>query len=300
MSWAPLTMNDGWNRIPRIAYGTWGRGNGEEAIAYVSNALSVGCTHIDSAQVYKNDAEAGAAIRASGLKREDIYITTKYSSLAEIDTSIRNSCDWFGVDSVDIYLIHGPNHAKPDIPTIWKKMEGIKEAGLAKSIGVSKFMVSHLEILLESAKIKSAVNQIMVHPQVMHIQGPVIEFCKKEGIVVEGYCPLLPLIHYSDGLVATLAHEIAQRLGVKPEQVLIAWSKSKGVVVVTSSTKKERLEDILSAGELELSPEDIKAIDAAGLADPQELPTPAMVMARHNSTRRNTLIWLKKRLMPIR
>ncbi|KAH9916860.1 Aldo/keto reductase [Fomitopsis serialis] len=273
MLWAPLTMNDG-NRIPRIAYGTWRRGNGEEAIAYVSNALSVGFTHIDSAQVYKNEAEAGAAIRASGLKREDIFITTKYSSLADIDTSIRNSCDWFGVDSVDLYLIHGPNHAKPDIPTIWKKMEGINEAGLAKSIGVSKFMVSHLEILLESANIRPAVNQIMVHPQVMHIQGPVIEFCKKEGIVlIPTYSPL---IHYSDGLVARLAHEIAQRLGVKPEQVLIAWSKSKGVVVVTSSTKKERLEDIFSAGELELSPEDIKAIDAAGLADTQELPTPAM------------------------
>ncbi|KZT73610.1 Aldo/keto reductase [Daedalea quercina L-15889] len=278
MMWGKIALNDG-NSIPSIAFGTWRRGNGEKAVEIIKNALSAGFTHIDTAQAYKNETEAGEAIRSSGLKRE-VFITTKFSSGVDIETSIKNSCEFLGVDFVDLYLIHGLKHAKPDIPTIWKKMEAIKESGLAKyalsshsrSIGVSNFAVEHLKTLLETAKIRPAVNQIMVHPQVMHIQAPVIEFCQQEGIVVAGYCPCFPLLDNPDGVVVTTAQQIAQRLGVKPEQVLFAWSKSKGVVVVTSSTKRERMEGYLSAGDIELSPEDIRAIDAAGLADPTELP----------------------------
>ncbi|KAH9838579.1 NADP-dependent oxidoreductase domain-containing protein [Rhodofomes roseus] len=266
MTWDTIALNDA-SHIPSVAFGTWRRGNGEEAIDIINSAFSVGFTHIDTAQAYRNEAEAGAALRASGLKRKDV--------MTDIDASIRNSCEALGVDYVDLYLIHGPKHAKPDIPTIWKKGEAIKESGLAKymcpagfeSIGVSNFTVDLLKILLEFATNKPYVNQIMVHPQVMHLQMPVIEFCRKEGIVVEGYSPCLPLIHYVDGPVTAIAQQIARRL------VLLAWAKSKGVVVITSSTKLERLKDYISAGDFELYTDDVKAIDAAGMSDPKELPS---------------------------
>ncbi|CDO73354.1 hypothetical protein BN946_scf185008.g117 [Trametes cinnabarina] len=164
----------------------------------------------DTAQAYRNEEEAGKAIRESGLAREDLYITTKFSGRdgLDIETSIQNSLKFLGVDYVDLYLIHHPRLAQPDIPTAWAKMEKLKKDGLVKSIGVSNFGVAELQTLLASAQIKPVANQ--------------------------------------------------------PEQVLLAWAKSKGVVVVTSSTKKERLEGYLAAGDLELTAADVAAIDAAG------------------------------------
>ncbi|KZT08249.1 Aldo/keto reductase [Laetiporus sulphureus 93-53] len=265
-----VKLNDG-TYMPKIAFGTWRRGNGQGAIDIVNEALSAGFTHIDSAQAYGNEAEAGAAIRANGLKREDVYITTKFSSRADLETSLKNSCEYFGVDYVDMYLIHGPKHAQPDIPTIWKKMEEIQADGLAKSIGVSNFNVEQLETLLSSATTKPAVNQIMFYPYNLKQQAPILSFCTKHGIVTQGYGVNIPLIIFSGGPVDEPLYAITQRLNAKPEQVLLAWARAKGVVVVTSSTKRERMDTYIQAGDIELTDEDVAAIDKAGEAGPPEL-----------------------------
>ncbi|PCH36977.1 Aldo/keto reductase [Wolfiporia cocos MD-104 SS10] len=281
MPWGSIELNDG-TMIPDIAYGTWKLGNGDVTIGRVKQALSVGFTHIDTAQIYRNEKEAGEALRASGLAREDVYITTKYSGRADIDTSIRNSCE-YTMWTCTSYT--APDLAVPDIPTLWAKMEQIKANELAKyesshesiqtltqsltycrSIGVSNFNVQELTTLLTSAKVKPVVNQILFHPYVLRRQAPIVAFGAQHGIVTEAYSVLIPITRQTGGPLDKPLKEIADRLGAQPEQVLLAWAKKKGVVSVTSSTRKERMEGYLKAGDLELTAEDIAAIDTAGLS----------------------------------
>ncbi|KAG6864723.1 hypothetical protein C0991_007641 [Blastosporella zonata] len=242
MPWDPIKLNDG-------HFGTWKQGNGQALIDQVDQALSVGFSHIDTAQSYGNEAEAGVAIRESGLARQDIFITTKYSGKDGLDipTSIANSLNNLGVSYVDLYLIHHPRLAVPDIPTAWRQMEALKEKGLVKSIGVSNFGVTELEILLASAKVKPA---ILLHPYVFAKQEPIIEFGVKHNIVTEAYSALIPITQLPGGPLDKPLNEIATRLNAAPDQVILAWVKAKGAVVVTTSSKKSRLEGYLSAADL--------------------------------------------------
>lgn len=265
MPWGAFELNDG-TVVPAVAFGTWKRGNGQETVDLVELALATGFTHLDTAQVYRNEKEAGVAIKSSGLQRSDLYITTKYSGRTDIDTAIANSLQYLGVDYVDLYLIHGPGLAVPDIPTLWKKMEEIKAQGHAKSIGVSNFDINDLKILFASAKVKPVANQILFHPYVLDTQGPLVEFGNQHGIVSEAYSPLIPLTHQTGGPVDVPVKAIAGRLNAQPEQVLLAWARAKGTLVITSSTKEERLQGYIKAGDLNLTKADIAAIDAAGLA----------------------------------
>jgi len=256
-------------------------GNGQDPIDQVDQAISVGFNHIDTAQSYRNESEAGTAIRESGLKREEIYVTTKYSGLDGLDvqTSIYNSLKNLGLSYVDLYLIHHPRLATPDIPTAWKEFEKIIADGLAKSIGVSNFDESQLKILLGSAKVKPAVNQIMVHPYVLSQQAPTISYARTHGIVTEAYSPLIPITHMPGGPVDAPVDVIAKRLGVTPDQVLLAWTKEKlgGGVVVTASSKKQRLEGYLNAGDIALTADDIVSIDAAGAEGARQLTAKKML-----------------------
>ncbi|THH00029.1 hypothetical protein EW026_g2415 [Hermanssonia centrifuga] len=266
MPWDTLKLSDG-TEIPSIAYGTGSLGKGQGTVDKVDQAISVGFNHIDTAQLYRNEEEAGVALRESGLKREDVYITTKYSGVGGLDiaTSIQNSLKNLGVKYVDLYLIHNPRIV-PDIPPAWKAMEKVKADGLAKNIGVSNFTVPQLTILLASAKVKPAANQIRFHPYVLAEQTPVLEFSSKNGIIIEAYSPLTPLTRQPGGPVDAPVKKIADRLKAAPEQVLLAWAKAKGTVVVTTSSNKQRLESYLDAGDLELTSDDIAAIDAAGIS----------------------------------
>ncbi|KAK7691553.1 hypothetical protein QCA50_004952 [Cerrena zonata] len=272
MPWDIIKLNDG-TSIPSIAFGTWTLGTGQQSTDHVDQAISVGFNHIDTAQAYRNEYEAGIAIKESGLARKDLYITTKFSGRDGLDipTSINNSLKNLGVEYVDLYLIHHPRLAIPDIPTAWAQMEKLKTDGLAKSIGVSNFEIEDLKILLASAKIKPVANQIFFHPYILGRQAPLVKFGTDNGIVSEAYSILTPLTHQPNGPVDGPVNDIATRLNIKPEQVLLAWGKAKGVVVVTSSTKKERLEGYLSAGDIELTKEDINNIDNAGAAGARRL-----------------------------
>nr|VWO96315.1 Protein kinase domain-containing protein [Ganoderma boninense] len=206
MSWGRIQLNDG-SSIPSLAYGTGRLGTVDSVVGWVKQAISAGFIHIDTAQGYKNEEETGKGIRESGVAREDIYITTKFSGRDElsIPEAFEQSIKKLGVDYVDLYLIHHPRHAIPDIPSAWMQMEKLKEGGLTKNIGVSNFNVDELQAILDVAKIKPAANQ-----------------------------------------------------------VLMAWAKSKGIVVITSSRDKERVDAFLAAGNVVLTEEDNAAIDNAG------------------------------------
>ncbi|KAG1758231.1 NADP-dependent oxidoreductase domain-containing protein [Suillus occidentalis] len=180
-------------------------------------------------------------------------------------TAIRNSVNNIGTPYVDLYLIHNPGLAVPDIPTAWAEMEKVVEDGLAnRSIGVSNFGVKDLEILLASAKIKPAANQILLHPYVHMQQAPIVKYAAEHDIVIEAYSALQPLTKEPSGPLDAPLNEIATRLGATTDQVLLAWTKAKGAVIVTTSSKKTRLEGYQDAGDIGLSKEDIAAIDAAG------------------------------------
>ncbi|KAI0001179.1 Aldo/keto reductase [Russula vinacea] len=265
MPWDLIPLNDG-NAIPSIAFGTWTIGNGQGAIDQVEQAISVGFSHVDTAQWYENEEEAGKAVRESGLARRDMFITTKFSGLhgLDIQTSIHNSLKNLGVEYVDLYLIHDPSLARPDIPSAWAEMETLKRAGLAKSIGVSNFGINELAVLLASAKIKPAANQILLHPYVYGRQAPLLAYTAAQGIVSEAYSSLTPITRQPGGPVDKPVNEIARRLNATADQVLLAWVKAKGAVAVTTSSKKFRLEGYLAAAELDLTPADIAAIDSAG------------------------------------
>ncbi|KAF8129833.1 Aldo/keto reductase [Boletus edulis] len=265
MPWDSVRMHSGYS-IPNIAWGTWKTGNDQVSTDRVKQALDTGFKHIDTAQAYRNETEAGIALRETSLSREDVFITTKYSGTngLDVDTSIRNSVTNLGVEYVDLYLIHSPRLAVPDIPTAWAKMEKIKEAGLARSIGVSNFDEKDLEVLLASAKIKPDVNQILLHPYVYRRQLPILEYAARHDIVIEAYSALIPITHEPGGPLDAPLNGIASRLGATTDQVLLAWTKAKGAVVITSSNSKARLQGYLTAGDIELTQKDIDAIDAAG------------------------------------
>ncbi|KAL5483484.1 hypothetical protein ACEPAI_8716 [Sanghuangporus weigelae] len=265
MPWDPVTLNDG-RSMPSIAYGTWTLGNGQGVVDQVDQALNVGFSHIDTAQAYQNEAEAGQAFKESGLARNDVFITTKWSGRdgLDIQTSIHNSLKNLGVDYVDLYLIHSPRLAQPDIPTVWAQMEKVKADGFAKSIGISNFDAAQTAELLAHAKVKPVVNQILFHPYVHVRQAPVVAASKAAGIVIEAYSLLIPITHLPGGPLDKPLARIGARLGATADQVLMAWAISKGVVVVTTSSKESRLKGYLSAADLELTTQDIADIDAAG------------------------------------
>lgn len=265
MPWESKKLNSGYY-IPSIGFGTWTLGNGQGPIDQVEQALENGYNHIDTAQSYRNEGETGVALKESGLSRSDVFVTTKYSGTNSLDipTSIKNSVNSLGISYVDLYLVHSPRLAVPDIPTCWAQMEKVKEDGLAKSIGISNFGVEDMEILIASAKIKPAVNQILLHPYVYQQQKPILDYAAKNGIVIEAYSALVPITKLPGGPLDKPLNELAAKFGATTEQILLAWTKAKGAVVVTTSSKKTRLQGYLAAGDITLSSEDIAAIDAAG------------------------------------
>jgi len=266
MGFKDIKLNDG-REIPAIGYGTWNIGYGEDAISQIEQGISLGFNHIDTAQAYRNEPETGDALIRSSIKREDVWITTKFSGSEPglgIRASIEQSLKKLGVDYVDLYLIHSVNAIKGDITGAWKEFELLKKEGLAKSIGVSNFSVDNLKVLFRTAEVKPAVNQILLHPYVYAKQKELIEFQNQHNIVTEAFSTLIPITHQPGGPVDKPVAEISKRLGIEPEQVLLAWAKAKGAVILSTSSKEYRLKRYLAVGDIDLSPADIEAIDAAG------------------------------------
>jgi len=182
-----------------------------------------------------------------------------------------------GLDYVDLYLIHSPQGIS-DLAQTWTEFEGLERDGLAKSIGVSNFAVKDLERLMKQAKITPAVNQISFSPYQLREMSPVLEYCKEHGIVIEAYSALAPITKLPNGPVDEPVRKAAERLNATPAQILLSWAQQKGCVIVTTSSKRERLEEYLGVADLPpLTDAEIRAIDEAGL---QEKPTSLLGKAR--------------------
>lgn len=271
--------------MPIIAFGTGSVMKDKDGVtAFVEQALDCGFEHIDTSAIYHNEDQVGLAIHESGLSRKELYITTKYDG-DPIQKAVRDSLDKLGLKSVDLYLVHGPKLIEKDVEGLWKEFEKIKEDGLAKSIGVSNFNVEQLQKVIKTARIKPAVNQINFNPYNYASQKAVVEYAAKHGIVTAGYSGLTPLSRSPGGPVDPVVSTIAARLNISAAQVLLKWVRSKGVVVVTTSSKKERLAEYLEVEELpDLTAAEIAAIDAAGAEGPPSSASAVVYLLRRPFT----------------
>ncbi|KAF8063229.1 Aldo/keto reductase [Lyophyllum atratum] len=267
MPFGTVKLNDG-NEIPAIAFGTGSVNKNSSARDIVMQAIETGFSHIDTAQIYHNEASVGEAIRESGLSREELFITTKYFS-RPIQESVRDSLAKLGIKSTDLYLIHTPATVLHDLEGAWKELEKVKEDGLTRSIGISNFNVEEMQKIMKVAKVKPAVNQIELHPYNYAEQKKILEYSAKHDIVIEAYSSLTPITKHPGGPVDAPVNAAAKRLSITPTQVILAWAKAKGVVIVTTSSRKERLEEYLAVADLPpLTDEEIAAIDLAGAKGP--------------------------------
>nr|XP_031858645.1 uncharacterized protein CI109_006025 [Kwoniella shandongensis]KAA5525717.1 hypothetical protein CI109_006025 [Kwoniella shandongensis] len=268
MTWARIRLSDG-HTAPGIAFGSATRrstGATSKSVTHILTALKNGFVHLDTAQQYGNEGDVGEAIRQSGIPREQLFITTKWS---EGDMSPRQACEeslkQLGTDYIDLYVIHHTWTAKPDIKTAWRAMEELQQEGLVRSIGLSAFGYDEVKAILEDCKVKPAVNMIMLHPSVLSETQPLLDLMAENDIVPGGYSSLKPL--WDDGAGSTVretASDIAQALHRSPEHVLLRWCAAKGAIVYTSSTSLERIESLIPAGDVEISSEHVKKLDEAG------------------------------------
>jgi methylglyoxal/glyoxal reductase len=267
---ASLTMNTG-KPIPQVGLGVWQAARGKETRSAVLTALRAGYRHIDTARIYRNEADVGAAVRESGISRDEIFVTTKlWNDDQGFDAALRafdKSLERLGLETVDLYLIHWPVAGKRLLS--WRALEQIFADGRARAIGVSNFLRPHLVELLRDAKVVPAVNQIEVSPFLQHRDARA--FCKENGIVVEAYSPLTRGERLSDRSVVEVARE-AKRT---PAQVLLRWSIQRGLVPLPKSTTPARIVENARLFDFELTPPQMARLDALeeGLAtgwDPRQ------------------------------
>ena len=266
------TLNDG-TKIPLLAYGTgtalFKRSNFDKfdttTVSYIKTALSLGYTHLDGAELYNTEPEIGAAIKESGIPREKLYITTKViNNIDNISAALDASLKKLGVDHVDLYLIHSPffTEDKRRLQKAWKDMEAAQRSGKAKSIGVSNFLVEHLEAVLEIAEIVPAINQLEYHPYLQ--REKVVSFAKSKGITIAAVGPLSPIRKAKSGPLDPLLERLARKYGVSEEAVALRWTIQTGAVAVTTSGKKERLEGYLGILDFELSEGEVEEMTMVG------------------------------------
>lgn len=256
-----LTLNNG-VVIPQIGFGTWKIPDGEPVITAVKNALDVGYRLIDTAMIYNNEIGVGEGIRLSGLPREEIFLTTKlWNEDQGYDTTIKafdESLKRLGVDYVDLYLMHWPIPNKRT--ESWRALQEIYTSGRARSIGVSNFLVRHLEDLLENTEIVPVINQVEFHPFLFDQQKEILDFCKQKGIVLEAYSPLAHANKLEDPVIT----EIAKTYSKTNAQILLRWAVQKGTVVIPKSTNPQRMKQNIAIFDFELNKADVQNIDSLG------------------------------------
>ncbi|HVS85171.1 MAG TPA: aldo/keto reductase [Gaiellaceae bacterium] len=247
------TLADG-NEIPLLGLGVWQVPNDETCVDAVRWALELGYRHIDTAQAYGNEEAVGRGLRESGIPRDEIFVTTKFFPRREDPfAELERSLERLGLDHVDLYIVHWPEGG----PTwAWPGLERAREAGLARSIGVSNFSVEELDELLATASAPPVVDQVQF--SAYEYRKALLEACAERGIALESYSTLGTGKHLESDTVAA----IASRLGRTPAQVLLRWCVQRGIPVIPKSTHRERIAENGAIFDFDLSDEDLAELDA--------------------------------------
>ncbi|MEZ7006010.1 aldo/keto reductase [Streptomyces sp. AD55] len=255
----PITLNNG-VEMPQLGFGVW-QVPDDEAERAVATALQAGYRSIDTAAVYGNEEGTGRAVAASGIAREDLFVTTKlWNSDQGYDATLRafdSSLEKLGLDYVDLYLIHWPVPALGRHVDTYKAFEKLHADGRVRAIGVSNFLPEHLERLTGETSVVPAVNQIELHPQLQ--QSAARAFHEERGIVTEAWSPL----GSGKGLLEVPAIvAIARKHGRTPAQVVLRWHLQVGNVVIPKSVTPSRIAENIAVFDFELDAEDLAAVSA--------------------------------------
>lgn len=250
---SPLRKLADGNEIPVLGLGVWQVPDGPECENAVRWALEAGYRHIDTAQAYGNEASVGRALRASGVPREEVFVTTKFFPRNEDPVrAIEESLRRLQLDRVDLYIVHWPQGGST---WAWPGMEQSRERGYARSIGVSNFSSAEIDEVIASGETAPAVDQVQFSP--FEYRRALLERCAADEIAVEAYSPLGTGRHLGDPTVA----EIAEQLGRTPAQVLVRWCLERETIVIPKSTHRERIEQNAQVFDFELSAEQAAKLD---------------------------------------
>jgi 2,5-diketo-D-gluconate reductase A len=255
-----IALNDR-HEIPQLGFGVF-QIPPEDTARAVQEALEVGYRHIDTAEMYRNENGVAEGIRAAGVGREEVWITTKLSNGAHHPDDARRAFDEtltaLGFDYVDLFLIHWPTPTlyNGDFVSTWRVLEEFKRDGRARSIGVANFQVEHLERLVADAEVIPSVNQIELHPYFQN--RPVSAYGADHGIATEGWAPIARGAVLDDSVIA----EIAARVHRQPAQVVLRWQLQHGNIVFPKSVTPARIRENFELFDFDLDPDQIDRIDA--------------------------------------
>ncbi|MCJ7771718.1 MAG: aldo/keto reductase, partial [Desulfobacterales bacterium] len=228
-----------------------------ECVYACLSSFEAGYRHIDTASIYGNEKEVGEAVKRSGTPREEIFVTTKLwnddhsydKALKAFDKSLKN----LGLDYIDLYLIHWPGTDKRK--EAWKALENIYESGRCRAIGVSNYMIHHLEELLGYANIIPAVNQVEFHA-FLYLKD-LLEFCAKHKIALEGYSPLARMKRLNNHVV----EQMMKKYSKSYSQIMIKWSLQNDVITIPKSAKRERIFENANVFDFEISDKDMGVLN---------------------------------------
>ena len=259
MSTVPtIALNNG-VEIPQLGFGVF-QIPLEETVQATVTALEIGYRHIDTAQMYGNEAEVGQAVREAGIDRAEVFVTSKLNNnRLERDDILRSfdqSLADMGFEYLDLFLIHWPLPSVSDHVARWKVMEEIYAGGRAKAIGVSNFQPAHLRNLFAASETKPAVNQIEVHPYL--VQDGLRAFDADHEIVTEAWAPIAKGRVNDDPVI----REIAGQVGRTPAQVTLRWHIQRGDVVFPKSVTRSRVEENFGIFDFELDQQQMTALTA--------------------------------------
>jgi 2,5-diketo-D-gluconate reductase A len=255
-----IALNDG-HEILQLGFGVFQIPPPETEVA-VRSALDAGYRHIDTAEMYGNEEGVGRAVRAAGLDRGEVYITSKlnngYHRPDDARRAFETTLEALGYDHVDLFLIHWPLPTlyDGDFLSTWRTLEEFKADGRARSIGVSNFQVAHLERLIGESDTVPAVNQIELHPYFQNRE--VAAFGREHGIATEAWAPIAQGKVLDDPTLI----EMAERYGRSVAQTVLRWHIQHGMIVFPKSVTPERIRENIAIFDFELEPVDVEAIDA--------------------------------------
>ena len=250
------TLNTG-ARMPALGLGVFQSPSGAPTRKAVVSAIAAGYRHIDTAKIYGNEADVGAAVRESGVPREELFLTTKlWNDDQGYESALRafeKSRVALGVEYVDLYLIHWPVRAHRH--DSWRALSRLFREGKCRNVGVSNFTLHHLTELLQDAEVVPAVNQVEFSPFLF--QRDLLKFCHANGIQLEGYSPLTRGRRLGDPTLVG----VATAHGVTPAQVLIRWGLQHEVVEIPKSVDPQRIRENADVFGFELTPAEMETLD---------------------------------------